>query len=211
MSETPAELVARLDAWLRANRGGYHRTLRPGASDGEIARLAARIGETLPPALVALYQWRDGQDDDCEIGFEFNRMFLPLEAVHVALDDLAAEHGAHAARSESARPRWRPRWLPWLGNGAGDYLMVDLEGAFADAGGVPGQVLQYWGDWQDRMILFPSVEAWLATLVTALEDGQLTDQAGDLEPRDEDRYDAFVSARNPGYPICVDADAPPPA
>ena len=65
---------------------------------------------------------------------------------------------------------WRRSWVPFLENGAGDHLCVDLA---AEDGGTPGQVLMFYHDCDDRPIRSTSLEAWLADLVTSMESGSL--------------------------------------
>src|SRR4051794_592939 len=46
-----AATLARLDAWLKKHRPGYHEALRPGASAGDLAALEKALGSPLPPEL----------------------------------------------------------------------------------------------------------------------------------------------------------------
>ena len=80
---------------------------------------------------------------------------------------------------------WRPGWLPFLTNGGGDEICLDPEGTFT---GRPGQLIEHWHDWEARTVLFPTVTAWLAAVVTAYETAagataELTnDEVLNLEP-----------------------------
>jgi hypothetical protein len=72
-------------------------------------------------------------------------------------------------------------------------------------GGVEGQVLNFWHDWESRSIEYPSLEKWLEVFVDSLEAGMWQEVGGDLHPIDEDKWDTFVGERNPGYPITQNA------
>ena len=93
-------------------------------------------------------------------------MFSSLEDIahhKELLDDLIG--------SDFEDPRWwRRSWVPFLENGAGDHLCVDLA---AEDGGTPGQVLMCYHDWERRPVRSPSLEAWLADLVASMESGSL--------------------------------------
>jgi cell wall assembly regulator SMI1 len=70
-------------------------------------------------------------------------------------------------KSDFEDPRWwRSGWVPFPDNGAGDYLCLDMT---AEDGGTPGQVLQFYHDWENRPIRSPSMEAWLKELVSSME------------------------------------------
>jgi cell wall assembly regulator SMI1 len=59
---------------------------------------------------------------------------------------------------------WRRGWIPFLHNGAGSHLCVDLA---AEDGGQIGQLIAYWKADEDRPIEHPSLEAWVSKLISA--------------------------------------------
>ena len=68
-------------------------------------------------------------------------------------------------------PRWwRRGWIPFLSNGGGDHLCLDLA---AKDSGQPGQLLVFWHDAEERLVKYASFEAWLRQLVEAMENGTL--------------------------------------
>jgi cell wall assembly regulator SMI1 len=91
-------------------------------------------------------------------------MFSPLEDVmstKVMLDGMIA--------TDFEEPSWWSRgWLPFLSNGGGDHLCVDLAAEF---GGNPGQLVTFWHDWENRSAKFPNMESWLQSLVNSLAEG----------------------------------------
>jgi cell wall assembly regulator SMI1 len=120
----------------------------------------------LPGAFRQLYRWRNGHDQLHSESLVDNLMFSSLEDIahhKELLDDLIG--------SDFEDPRWwRRSWVPFLENGAGDHLCVDLA---AEDGGTPGQVLMFYHDWERRPVRSPSLEAWLADLVASMESGSL--------------------------------------
>jgi len=71
--------------------------------------------------------------------------------------------------SDFEDPRWwRQSWVPFLDNGGGDHLCLDLK---AEDGGTPGQVLAFYHDYASRPIQFDSFAAWLTGLVESMESG----------------------------------------
>jgi cell wall assembly regulator SMI1 len=64
---------------------------------------------------------------------------------------------------------WRRSWVPFLENGAGDHVCLDLA---AEGGGAPGQLLTFYHDTDRRPIRFRSMEAWLGDLVESMEGGR---------------------------------------
>jgi cell wall assembly regulator SMI1 len=159
-------LIRRLDRWLAANRPEYYAHLRPGATDPQLDEFEARFSLALPDAFRRLYRWRDGHDQFRSASLVYNLMFSPLEGIVGVKELMDAMIGA-----DFEDPRWwRRSWVPFLENGAGDHLCVDLA---AEDGGTPGQVRMFYHDWESRPIRSPSLEAWLADLVTSMENGSL--------------------------------------
>lgn len=84
-------------------------------------------------------------------------MFSPLEDVadsKAILDGMIGE-------DFDDRSWWRRGWVPFLSNGAGDHLCLDVD---AEGGGSPGQLVAFWHDWERRSIEHSSIESWLASL-----------------------------------------------
>ena len=57
---------------------------------------------------------------------------------------------------------WRRGWVPFLHNGGGSYLCLDL---VADDGGSPGQLVAFGKANDDRPVEYRSITAWLIALV----------------------------------------------
>ncbi|MBV8455938.1 MAG: hypothetical protein JO122_04920 [Acetobacteraceae bacterium] len=55
-----AELIARMDRWLAANRPDYYAKLQPGVTDLALTEFENRFQLKLPDSFRALYAWRNG-------------------------------------------------------------------------------------------------------------------------------------------------------
>ena len=60
--------------------------------------------------------------------------------------------------------------MPFLHNGGGSYLCLDLT---AEDGGTPGQLIGFWKADDDRPVEYPSLVAWLNELAESMERGTL--------------------------------------
>ncbi len=161
-----AALLHKMDRWLASHRPDYYTLLQPGASEAELDAFEVRLSLKLPEAFRQLYRWRNGQDAGSDDPLEFNRTFMTLEEVASAKEELDSMIGF-----DFEDPKyWRRGWVPFLHNGAGSYLCVDVVG---EDGGHAGQLIAFWKRDQDRPIEHPNVKGWLAALVTSMENGSL--------------------------------------
>jgi cell wall assembly regulator SMI1 len=159
-------LIGRMDRWLAANRPDYYALLQPGAIDAELDAFEDQFALKLPAAIRALYRWRSGQDPGSSKPLQMNRTFSTLEEVRSTKAELDSMIGFDF----DDPAYWRRGWVPFLHNGAGSHLCLDMAG---EDGGQPGQLVGFWKRDEDRPVEFPSVEAWLADLVASMEDGSL--------------------------------------
>jgi cell wall assembly regulator SMI1 len=159
-------LLRRLDRWLAANRPDYYALLQPGATDAELDTFEAHFALELPVAFRQLYLWRNGQDPMSSAPLQMNRSFSTLDEITRTKEQLDGMVG-----NDFDDPRyWRRGWVPFLHNGGGSYLCLDL---LAEDGGRPGQLVAFWKADKDRPVEFPSIEVWLTKLVASMEDGSL--------------------------------------
>jgi cell wall assembly regulator SMI1 len=151
-------LIQRLDSWLSTSRGGYYAQLQSGLTDSELDRFEVRMSLTLPAEFRSLYRWRNCQSPSCTESLQGNRMFSSLDEIAETKADLDS-----MIRHDFDDPRWwRTSWIPFLANGGGDHLCLDLA---AEDGGVPGQLISSWHDWEERTIEFASLTDWLIFLL----------------------------------------------
>ena len=153
-------LIKSIAEALLANRPGYYVKLPAGVTDAELDLFEQRFSLQLPAAFRALYKWKNGQPASCSESLHGNRMFSPLEAVTETKELL---DGMIGFDFEDER-WWRRGWIPFLSNGGGDHLCLDIEG---QDGGQPGQIIAFWHDWEDRSVEWPTFDAWLEQLAIA--------------------------------------------
>jgi cell wall assembly regulator SMI1 len=159
-------LLARLEYWLKTNRPDYLARLQPGVTDAQLDAFEAQFSLQPPTAFRDLYRWRNGQEEGCSASLQMNRMFSPLEAVADTKEMLNGMIGFDFDREDW----WRRGWIPFLSNGGGSHLCLDVA---AEDGGRVGQLVAFWKADEDRPIEYPSLEAWLEDLVSSMENGEL--------------------------------------
>jgi cell wall assembly regulator SMI1 len=187
-------LVDHLERWLAENRPVYHSGLRPGASEKRLMALERDLGRNLPAGLRALYRWHDGQSPDCPLALQHDWTFMPLDDVCVARAALAqlADEGEFPESNW-----WSSSWVPFLDNGRGDHLCVDLDGTFD---GPQGQVVHFHHDHESRDAEFPGLESWLAAFMESLDAGLWAEQGSAFEPLDEKEVRVIQHRVAYGYP-----------
>jgi cell wall assembly regulator SMI1 len=157
-------LIRRLDTWLAANRRECYGLLSPGVPKERLDKFEEKHALELPSSFRALYAWRNGQLPSCYAGFQGNRMFSPLEDIDETKEIFDGMIG-----TDFPDPRyWRRGWVPFLSNGGGSHLCIDL---LAEDGGHPGQILEFWKGDPDRPVAHSSFTDWLAQLVESMESG----------------------------------------
>ncbi len=163
LGKETGSLVERLARSLRKQRPKFAAALGKGAKPAELAEFEKELGEPLPASLRELFAWQGGRTLD---SFFENQCLLGLDEAR------GVREGTLGFIKKYKMPPgyWSEKWVPFLSNGAGDYLCVDLGGAF---GGRPGQLVDYFHDSDDRLLLWPSLDAFLEYIVVALEHGEL--------------------------------------
>jgi cell wall assembly regulator SMI1 len=158
--------IARIDGWLAVNRPDYYGRLRPGATEGALDAFESRFSLRLPESFRSLYHWRDGQQPACSASLQSNRMFSSLDEIAETKGMLDGMIG-----TDFEDPRWwRRGWVPFLANGGGDHLCLDVA---AEDGGTPGQLIAFWHDEERRPVEYTDVESWLRQLADSMESGTL--------------------------------------
>lgn len=160
------DLIARMDRWIAANRPDYYARLQAGAKESVLNDLQIRFGVELPASFRSLYMWRNGQSSNSFESFQKNWMFLSLEEIERTKEMLDGMIGYDFEETHW----WKRGWIPFLANGGGDYLCLDLE---AEGGLNAGRVIAFWHDWEDRSVKHASIDDWLCDLAQSMEDGTL--------------------------------------
>lgn len=195
MSSKP--LLDRLDTWLSRHRPDYYAQLRPGLTAEQLADSEKSVGFAFPESFRGLYRWHDGQANDL-MAIRNNQYFMPSEEVKSTWEMLTSMQEG----GEWEEPQWWHRgWIPFLSNGAGSHLCLDLHGSFT---GLPGQVIEFWGKDADRPIVAPGFEVWLEHFVGSLEAGLWSlEEGGNFSP------DEHLLPKIPGYPVVGDSTKEP--
>jgi cell wall assembly regulator SMI1 len=148
-------LLSRLERWLAQHRPRFLAGLRAGASGAELEQLAAALPCRLPTSLRSLLGWHNGQSEEFTGRFENDWLLMGSEEI------------ARAKRERDQAPgdAWRKSWLPFLDNDAGDFLCLDTARR-------PEPVCAYWLGIETQPLLAPSLTAWFADFVHAVEAGR---------------------------------------
>jgi cell wall assembly regulator SMI1 len=155
-----------MDHWLATNRRDYFAHLLPGVTDDQLNAFESQFSLKLPHSFRRLFQWRNGHDQLRSESLVQNLMFSRLEDISRQKELLDGMIG-----SDFDDPKWwRRSWVPFLENGAGDHLCVDLA---AENDSFPGQIIMFYHDTERRPVRALSLEAWLADLVTSMENETL--------------------------------------
>jgi cell wall assembly regulator SMI1 len=164
----------RIDAWLRLNAPGIHDSLRPGATDLEIAETEQFLGVTFPEAVRESYRIHDGQSSEGP-GLIDAWELLSLERIKDEwkvwkdLLDGGDFEGNESEPEEGVRGDWwNDRWVPLTYSGSGDHHSLDLDPA---PEGTTGQIILMWHDMAERPLIAPSFEAWMEQFADDLEAG----------------------------------------
>ncbi len=158
MTDNFEELVQHLDAELSASRPDYYSRLQPGASEEQLDALESVLPQGLPGAFRSLYRWKNGQPEYPFESLYGNRSFLSLEEIGEIKQMLDGMIGY-----DFDDPKyWRRGWVPFLHNGGGSYLCLDL---LAEDGGDPGQLIAFWKQDSDRPIEYPDLRAWIQAVI----------------------------------------------
>jgi cell wall assembly regulator SMI1 len=161
-----ATLIERMNRWLAANRPDYYAELQPGVTEAQLDAFEARFSLKLPPSFRQIYRWRNGQNPMSLDAIQMNWAFSSLEDIADSKDNLDEMIGYDF----DDRRWWRRGWVPFLHNGGGSYLCLDVA---AEDGGQPGQLIEFWKADADRPVVYAGIDAWLEQLVAAMESGSL--------------------------------------
>lgn len=167
------ELWSRLETWLRANATDVLETLRPGATEEQIAHAEALLSVQFPDDFKAAYRIHNGQDEGS--GLMDGREFLSLERIQdewKVWKELLDGGDFGDVSSEPVGPIrtdwWHPAWIPITYDGSGNHDCLDLAPA---AGGQVGQIIDFWHDDPSRSVAAASFGAWFAAFVEECEAG----------------------------------------
>jgi len=149
-------------------------TLRPGASEADIAAVETALGMAFPADLREYLRLANGEkwnSDGLIGGWRLLELKFVVQEAQT-MRDLAAE-GAFGDNTNGETPAikglwWNPRWLPIVASGSGHFFCVDLDPNHA---GTVGQVILFLHDDTARYLVAHSLKEWFARLADDMERG----------------------------------------
>ena len=159
-------MIEKLDKLLASKSKDYYRLLQPGVRENELSAFENKFSIVLPNDFKELYIWRDGQDPMSSSPIQDNRTFMTLKEIESTKEELDGMIGY-----DFEDPKyWRASWVPFLENGGGSYLCLDVA---AEDGGAINQLIGFWKRDSDRPIEYKSISEWLQKLTVSIEDGTI--------------------------------------
>ncbi len=178
----PPPEIERIDAAIREHRPDYAFTLQSGATEIALNEAEIATGCLFPESLKHFFRWRNGQLGQLPLCNRFKLLSLD-EAVQIRRHFSDFQGGGGFPSPDW----WNPAWIPFLSRKMKDFLCLDLSDQ-------SGRVIEFQCDTDARTVFFPSFDAFLKTLADALETSQFD------EPDGPTLEDAFIAARNIGFP-----------
>jgi cell wall assembly regulator SMI1 len=170
-------MLAKIDAWLKANAPLALADLRLPATPDALAALERSLGFPVPADLRVWLSVHDGQPPDSLLGMLDGWIFLgagQIAAAHRTFTDLldAGEFEGRPTRSRDGLAKaawWCAGWVPFLEGPGGDYLVIDTDPAES---GEAGQVVTFWHDDGDRKVKAEGLPALMTEFLEDLEGEQ---------------------------------------
>jgi cell wall assembly regulator SMI1 len=166
------EFWTRFESWLQTEAPHLLPELNPGATEAELATLAATIGADLPADFLAFYRIHNGQRAEAGGLYDGEELLsvARMQAEWTIWNDLLKSGDfADAVSTPAAGVRsdwWHPGWLPLTYDGAGNHWCLDLAPTEA---GTRGQIIRMWHDDDERPVIADSFSAWMTAYIVALE------------------------------------------
>jgi cell wall assembly regulator SMI1 len=190
-------LFKQLDLWMKNEHPDLRNDLRRGYLPKRLDELIEESGADVNEELRLLLQWHCGHKSE-EFNFSPDGQLLG----DTGITELWSRWMERIYNERFPSAEWfHPSWIPFLG-GEGVYLCVDSAGAFADHGGIPGQIVEFRPEAAARVIRYRSLSHWLETHVAAIE-GRVYVLEGGRVVLPESQAEAFsrlYAEINPGYP-----------
>jgi cell wall assembly regulator SMI1 len=180
------EFWARIEAWLEENAPVIRRSLRPAVKEGALEKLQTKLGMLLPAEFAESLQIHDGQKADADDGLfpladevlgalpsfrllavsEISREWAMMKELH----DIGEFEGRKTKPGRGiGKEWWNIGWFPIAENGGGDYFCLDMA---PGKGGTAGQVMVFFHDMDERLLIAKSYAAWLEKLAKGFASGK---------------------------------------
>lgn len=174
----------RMGKWLKRNAPDWKPMCKK-ASQSQIAKAQDEMGIIFPDDLKESYGCHNGSDEDGGIfpvpdGISFQ--LLPLDQVVLdwhAWKDLIDKDEFNGREPKSDKgirsDWWNIGWIPFAGNGGGDFLCVD---SVPDDSGTCGQVITMNHESGEHRLVATSFREWLSSFADDLEAGKFEYEEG---------------------------------
>jgi cell wall assembly regulator SMI1 len=163
----------RIAAWLEVNAVEILDDLRPGASEAQLQHAEDQLGVELPESVKNSYRIYNGAEGaglfSCEDFLSLEEMVSKWKALKEIWDTGFFSEFSGKPEGPVQPDWWNPRWIPWLSDVSGNHLCFDLAPA---CGGTVGQIIRFWHDESDRVVLASGICEWLSQFADDLHSGQ---------------------------------------
>lgn len=143
-----------LDSNLIKLRPDFYVNLNNPLKESEIKNLEEKFNVIIPDDLRKLYQWKNGQSNDCYNSLVNNSMFMPLEEALESAEEMTSMIGFDFDIDNW----WNENWIPIFHNGGGDHICYDMRGIFT---GQQGQLIEFWHSDNDRNVIAPNLKSFI--------------------------------------------------
>ena len=172
---TVIESWGRVTAWLKQNAPKWTAAFKKPATEQQIVKAEKQLDGTLPTDLKDTYLLYNGTDDLFPTDGDGTFFFLPLSELtadwlmQCDLLETGEFDGKKVKADKGVKAEWwNENWVPFAGNGAGDFFCADLDPA---KGGTAEQVIFVSHEGAKRRLLAPSIREWLSSYADSLEAG----------------------------------------
>lgn len=214
-AKSTTQLWSELKSWYAEHLPEALESLNSGASEEAIAtfdeELQREIGQGMPVSLREIYMQNDGQDrftTTCGMffGLEFSSLSQMLSDWQV-WRNIAQEQDMDADFREFSTiypldaiqdVYTSPFWLPFVRDGSGNHLGLDLQPGSA---GNKGQIINFGRDEERRCVVSVSLEAFLEWLLTQYRTGNYRIVTDAIDGREIRR----IQISNPSVDVFLDA------
>lgn len=178
---------SKFEEYLKNNYPIILKALNDSATEDEIAYAEKIMGLNFPKSFKELLRIHNGQSDEFT-GVIGNYYLLSLKEIietwetmkelleNNEFEDFEEVNPVGPVKKEFW---WNPYWIPFVTNGSGDNICIDLD---PDKEGTIGQIITFWHDWEKRKVISNSLEEWFREIIQCLEDGtySLIEEDGEI-------------------------------
>lgn len=168
------DLWDRFEKWIHENAKPLKDGLNPGASDDDIKKLEALIGDELPQDFKASLKIHNGQKRNAGGIIELEELLSTDRIIEEwtvwkdLLDSGTFENSQSQPASGVKDDWWNAKWIPITYDGSGNHYCIDLDPENEENS---GQIIRMWHDSAERELFADSFGDFLNKYVECLEGG----------------------------------------